>query len=263
MLYLMSNWRTKRQLSYLSVVLIIILILALGSYWYWHPQPTCFDGQKNGTETGVDCGGSCQKACLNKTLSLKVIWTRVLESGDGRYDVASMIENFNADVGLKEITYLLRIYDSQGALITSKTGLTYVNPREKFVIFEPGLVTDKRLARSATLEIMSQSDWLKTPALSATVVLERVIEPVNFTTDAVPRLHYRLINNSLEPLSDLAVAIILNDDKQNAYAGSKTLVESLAKGEIRDLYFTWPTPLSHNPASIDTYWRFNGFSHNP
>ncbi|PFH32323.1 sushi domain (scr repeat) domain-containing protein [Besnoitia besnoiti] len=27
------------------------------------PQPTCFDGERNGDETGVDCGGSCAQRC--------------------------------------------------------------------------------------------------------------------------------------------------------------------------------------------------------
>lgn len=256
----MSNWRIKRQLSYLFGVLAVILIIVLGFYFYWKPAPTCFDGKQNGPETGVDCGGLCQKACVNIALPIKVLWSRILEAGIGRYDVATVLENFNGNLGVKQVAYILRVYDTKGALITSKTGSTYVNPLEKFIIFEPGLMADKRVAGSATLEITNQSDWLKTSALTATVSLERVIDPVNFTSDAAPRLHYRLTNNSLVALSGLEIAIILNGDNQNAFAGSKTLVETLTKGETKDLYFTWPAPLSRNPASIDTYWRFNGFA---
>lgn len=259
----MSNWRVKRQLLYLFSVLGVIFAVVLGFYLYSRPTPSCFDGQQNNAETGVDCGGLCQKACVNTTLPIKVLWSRILEAGEGRYDVAVMLENFNGTVGAKKLTYILRIYDGNNALITSKTGSTYVNPLEKFVVFEPGLIADKRIAQSATLEITSQSDWLKTPALSATVSLERVIDPVNFTSDPSPRLHYRLINNSLVALSGLEIAIVLNDDNQNAFAGSKTLVDSLAKGETKDLYFTWPAPLSRNPTSLDTYWRFNGFTQVP
>jgi cellulase/cellobiase CelA1 len=31
------------------------------------PAPTCTDGLRNGTETGIDCGGSCTTRCANGT----------------------------------------------------------------------------------------------------------------------------------------------------------------------------------------------------
>jgi hypothetical protein len=256
----MSNWRVRRQISYLSLVTGFIVLVALGLYFYSRPTATCFDGVKNGQETGVDCGGLCQRACVVETLPLKILWTRILEAGAGRYDVAAMIDNFNGQLGIKNISYVLRIYDKDGALITDKSGTTFVNPLEKIVIFEPGLITDKRVAASAELTITDQSDWLKIAPETARVTMERVIDGGSFTTDSSPRLHYRISNNSLLPLSSLIVTVVLNDENQNAYAGSQTQVDLLAAGETKDIYFTWPAKLSRNPASIDAFWRRNVFN---
>ncbi len=94
------------------------------------PPPTCNDGQQNGDETGVDCGGStcpaCPSACNQITLSLALVldnypsetsWSIVnsnggtVESGGG-YSVAN--STVNVDVCLPAGCYDFVINDTYG-----------------------------------------------------------------------------------------------------------------------------------------------------
>ena len=51
-------WTTRKQLSYLGVVVVFALIVLIGTYAAFQ-SPTCSDGAQNQDETSVDCGGIC------------------------------------------------------------------------------------------------------------------------------------------------------------------------------------------------------------
>ena len=61
----MITWAFKRQIFY---ILILILFFSVCGFLILYPRlnkaPICTDGIQNGTETGIDCGGSCANACL-------------------------------------------------------------------------------------------------------------------------------------------------------------------------------------------------------
>lgn len=79
------TWAFRRQMLYAGGV--IILLLGLGFLFlrpYFVKAPSCMDNKKNGTETGIDCGGSCTLACLNQVDPIAILWARSFRVVPGR-----------------------------------------------------------------------------------------------------------------------------------------------------------------------------------
>ena len=58
----MSSWSSERKSVYALIMLVIVLaLIGVPSYFLFYTPPSCTDGVKNGTEQGIDCGGSCTK----------------------------------------------------------------------------------------------------------------------------------------------------------------------------------------------------------
>ncbi|KKS76805.1 MAG: hypothetical protein UV88_C0008G0003 [Parcubacteria group bacterium GW2011_GWA1_43_21] len=257
------RWRSRRQLLYLFVVLLFLAVVIAGLIWYFFPTSTCFDGRQNQGEERIDCGGPCAQACVATTIPLKILWTRVLPVATNRYDVVTMIENQNNDRGIKNVNYKIRLYNREGVILAERLGSTYINPGEKFTIFESGFETANQQAISANLIFTNQVEWTRAKPVPTAISLQRVIENNSFSAPSTtPKLRLKVANNSLKTLKKIKIVSLLTDEKQNVYAGSQTVVDSLEAGQKKEVFFTWPEALKQEPATIDFSWRLNGFEHN-
>ena len=68
------SWASNRRLAYISVVLfgVLAVVLFVGLVVFYE-APTCFDGKRNGTEEGVDCGGSCDLICSFSAADIEIL----------------------------------------------------------------------------------------------------------------------------------------------------------------------------------------------
>ena len=58
------TWSGRRQLKIVGLLFLVSAIIAFSIIWpKINKPPTCFDGKKNGVETGIDCGGGCKLQC--------------------------------------------------------------------------------------------------------------------------------------------------------------------------------------------------------
>ena len=90
------TWAFKRQIFSLAIVLVVFSVFGfLVFYPYFNQAPTCADSRQNGDETGIDCGGSCVRACLKEADPLSIIWSRAFKVLPGRYNAVAYIENHN------------------------------------------------------------------------------------------------------------------------------------------------------------------------
>lgn len=252
----MSIWGKRRQATYLGLIVVLVIVVVAALFYFLKPTSSCFDGKQNGSEVGIDCGGNCERVCLVGVQSLRTIWTRVFSVSPGVYYVIVQAENPNNGIGMKSLPYTIRLTDDDGLLVTTRRGETFVNPREKFIIFEGGIDTgDRRVAR-ATINFENDFEWKKVkpdkPAL--------LVEKRSFNNDGRPRLEVSVTNDSIYTLRDVKVPVILSDKEGNAFAGSSTIIDRLAKNETKTLIFTWPVPFAEAPAGIDVYPRVNLFS---
>jgi hypothetical protein len=239
------TWALKRQLYYICVLVVFIAgLAALISYPYLKKAPTCFDLKQNGDETGVDCGGSCARACVAPLSEISVLWSRAFKVVPGRYNAVAYLQNKNENVAAQKINYRFRFADKDNIYIGKREGSTLVPPAGKFAVFEPAIDIGNSVPVYTTFEFTSTPVWLQVDEdkisqlkiFAKNVVLEDV--------ETTPRMSAVIENPSLFNVPGINVVAILYDKSGNASAVSKTYLEELRAEEEKQIYFTWPEPIT-------------------
>ncbi len=69
----MNDWsRMRKRLVLIILIVAIVVLIGVPLYFLFYKAPTCSDGLMNGDETGVDCGGSCQRLCTAESLPIVI-----------------------------------------------------------------------------------------------------------------------------------------------------------------------------------------------
>ncbi|MBI5817081.1 MAG: VWA domain-containing protein [Candidatus Yonathbacteria bacterium] len=244
----MLTWASKRQLAYLFLVVGTIIVVSAYPIYrsFIYHEPSCFDGEKNQTEGGVDCGGSCKAVCSFSVTPLLVDWSRFFKVSDGTYDLAAYIENRNFSAGLKRIGYTFELYDNGSNLLATQKGDIFVNPGEQFVVYEPNTKVGDSVPTRVFFEFDKDPQWVKgTPTQQALSVKSRSL------TDPYgsPHLQATIVNDSIDMLSNVNISAIVYNSSKNAIAASETTLDAIGKGEEKNIFFSWPTSLLSRPAS--------------
>ncbi len=206
------SWALKRQILY--IVLLILFFSAFGFLIVaprFQKAPTCFDNKQNGDEAGVDCGGSCMRACVSQVEEVSVLWARAFRVIPGRYNAVAYVEN---------------------------------PPSGKIAVFEPGIDIGNSIPVYTTFEFTEVPVWVQ-------VAQEKINQAQIFISNirlmdesTSPKLTVSVKNNSFSEVSELGIVAILYDQNHNAISVSRTFIDTLAEEERRDVSFTWPEPFS-------------------
>ena len=237
----MLSWRTRRQTLYIIVFLIILIGPFVLYFVVQKPGANCFDGKQNQDEFGIDCGGSCAQVCEEEVADHIVQWQRIFESRPGEYYLAAFVENPNTDFIAQSFRYTFEVYDNNNELLVTRDGVSKSNPRERFIIFEPGL----RLAspERVFLEI-SGVEWVRDelytqPKLS--------IRNENLSLSSSPRLTANVLNEEDDRFDSVEVSAVVFNEESNVIAVSQTEVKNLGGGESENIFFTWPEEFKEEP----------------
>ena len=149
-------WSARKRVFYFLIVFFIVALVVVLFFVINRKAPSCFDNKQNQNETGVDCGGVCEAVCPNEVVNLTTIWVRPFRVSLGNYAAAALVQNSNL-FGVKQLRYRFKLYDSDNLLVNEREGVTYVNPDEQFVIFEPNISTGERDATRAFIEFFEMS----------------------------------------------------------------------------------------------------------
>lgn len=252
------SWAGRKQMGYaLAIVGVVVLIAFFMLLPRWQREPTCFDGKQNGSEVGVDCGGSCPLYCAGQALPLVTSWSRALEVVPGRYNLVALVENQNTQAAVYKIDYEFRVYDEDNLFITARTGETFINPNTKFAIFEPAVNTGNRNAFRTTFSFTSTPQWIRVSdeqfrkySLSSTLGQVEV-EPGQSTISAT------VSNSSFFDLENVEVHAVVYDQDDNAIASSRTIIDRLSKRSTKDIVFTWPYALPSDRGRVDILPQVN------
>lgn len=255
------TWAFKRQLIYLIIFLTIIFLFGFViSYPYLNKAPTCFDNKQNNDETGVDCGGSCLRACIQEQDEIAVLWARSFRVIQGRYNALAYLENKNRTTAVNKINYTFRFADKDNVYIGKRDGQTYIPPGGKFAIFEPAIDVGNSIPVYVTFEFTETPLWFQ-------VSPDKVNELKVFASDiqledqaTSPRLSATIKNESFFIVPDIKVVAILYDANNNAVSVSQTRVNLLQKGESREVTFTWPEPIMEEIVFKEIIPIYNVFS---
>ena len=254
------TWALRRQILYLGG---LFLVFAGIGFWIGHPylkvEPTCFDFRQNGDETGVDCGGSCQRACVFEVDRLSIVWNRIFEVDGGRYNAIAYIENQNKTEAVARVRYRFRFADENNIYIGSREGETAIPPAGKFAIFEPAIDLGHSVPVYVNFEFLETPHWIKVDN-DRLESLKFSISEINLRdTDTKPRMSAVVRNNSLYTIPDLNLVAILYDDKGNTVSVSNTAVDFFRGEESRLVNYTWAKPFSSEVVVKEIIPMYNVF----
>jgi len=239
------TWAFKRQLFYVGVLVAFFLSLGLLiGYPYFNKTPTCFDNKQNGSESGVDCGGLCLRACIGEVDKISILWSRAFQVVPGRYNAVAYIENHNRNSAVSKIKYKFRFADKDNVYIGKRDGETSIPPAGKFAIFEPAVDVGNSVPVYTTFEFSEIPKWdrVQTEKINQLKILVSDIKLEDETTS--PRLSATIKNNSFFEIPEVNVVAVLYGETGDAVSVSRTYLDTLASGESKEINFTWPEPMS-------------------
>ena len=255
------TWSQKRQFLIVGVLTAIVLTIA-GIFVYkqfFKVEATCFDGKQNGTEIGIDCGGSCARVCEGGARSLVPLWVRPFEVAPGVYTVVAYFENQNTAFGIRELQYEFKLYDRENILVADPyRGTTFVGPNQRTAVLASGIRTGNRVPETAFFNIMEVPVWDATdPVFTTPLVIARNQTYQDLGTSA--KITADLENASYFDLRQIPVVAIAYGADGNAFAASQTFVDVLQQGATMPVTFTWLTPFAQAPARIEIIPRIDPF----
>jgi len=248
------DWRRRRQFFYILIISALFLIfVAFPIYLKFNKPPSCFDGERNGDEIGVDCGGSCLRACVSDILEPTVLWVRSFKITEGVYNATAYIQNTNSGVYATNVPYIFRIFDKDNLLISEREGRTDIFPGSVFPVFEGTIFTGERVPQTTFFDF-ENIDWLQgSPSFEKDIIVkERVL-----SLGENPRLRAVIENSSIDELKNIEVVVVLYDENDNAINSSKTVIDKLSKGEQKEVVFTWSQPFSSDSLRIEIFSKVN------
>lgn len=249
--YMSTSWSTSRQLKFGSVfVLAVLIIVGTPIYFiFFNKAPTCFDNKQNQDEAGIDCGGLCQRACVQEVIAEPIVlWARAFPVGSGTYNLVAYVQNANVNYIADPIEYSFRVYDKDNILIGLRDGKVGVPPVKSYPIFEQGFDAGERIPAKVLFEFHTKVDWKKYSAVKPEV---KISEPSVSGTSTSPRITANLINTTLNRYENIEVVTIVYGKGDNAIATSRTFVDVLGSRSQVPMVFTWPNPWTEEPTKIE------------
>jgi hypothetical protein len=254
------SWSTRRKLFYFSIIAgAVVIALVILIYPYFNREPTCFDNKMNGAESGIDCGGGCQKVCTPEALQLVTLWARAFEVTPGKYNVMAYIENQNRESGIPMMSYEFKLYDADNIFIGRTQGSTFITSNDRTAIFAPGIETGNRVPARVTFAFTSVPTWIKINREQKNSLAVSAEDQVLSNPLSNPKLEAQIVNKTLTEIKNLDVYAILYDANDNVMTVSKTLIDVLGKNSKSGVVFTWPKPLPERPTRIDIFPQVNVF----
>lgn len=253
----MNQWsRTRKRIILIIVFLTVAVLVGVPAYLIFYEKPSCSDNKMNGDETGVDCGGSCQRLCSAESLPLILKGDpRILTVAPNIYEAVAVIENPNASAEIYKAGYTLKLYDPTNPIpVKTIAGSTFVPKGMTFAIFEgPFTLEDGITPTRATIEWDKSSlVWKKNETAYPDLSLDDTLLTATTTS---PRLSGTMENLSLGRVSNIDLVALISDGSGNLFAASRTYIDTLEVGEKAQILFTWPRPFTKSAGSIEIIKR--------
>jgi hypothetical protein len=255
------TWALRRQIFFTAVFVVFIsAFVFLVVYPSFNKPPSCTDGKQNGTESGVDCGGACERACLTQVDAVSVLWARAFRVVPGRYNAVAYLENHNKNTAAEKVSYRFRFADANNVYIGKREGTTFIPASGKFAVFEPAIDIGYSTPVYTTFEFTSVPDWKIISDVKLNQLRVLVSGIVLTDTDTSPLLSASVKNDSLFTVPDINVVAILYDENSNAVGASRTYIEELSPEDAKSIHFTWREALPSNIVAKEIIPQFNVFS---
>lgn len=243
------DFRTSRQLAVLGVVALVVTGIGLLIVRVNLPEPTCNDRILNRGEEEADCGGPCIPCAYRYRKPLEVFWVRFVKTRENSYDVAAEIHNPNVKLGAATFPYEVRLYDTAGALVDWRRGRSFLYPAEVMHVVEVGL-TSGRVIRNAEIRL-GDPNWVLTDAIGPDVIAGNreyaIVDDLGSRRSVLKAL---LTNRTLEDIRNLAVGVLMFDERGTLTGVHRTVLDELRAQSTAPVTFTWPQVVAESVSTI-------------
>lgn len=206
-------------------------------------DPTCTDKKENGTESGIDCGGTCSVVCSTNNNTVRILWERAVLVDTGLYDAVGYISNANNNATPRKVRFSVTVFDEKGDSIATRKGESLVRAGAGTALYAPGIETGGRIVGQTRFTIQEVSPFEKVTnedILQAVQVVKESFE----NASGKPRLTVDVKNDLFDDLPNLDLIALLFDEEDTLVAVGKTFVERVPARATARAYFSWRLPFS-------------------
>lgn len=243
------SWAVGRRVLVISImVAVAAALLAVLAIPFFIHAPTCFDSRQDGTETGVDCGGTCTTLCTAAEAPATVKFVRALRN-QNRTDVVAYIDNPNADAYAKGAGITVEVYDENHNLLQKRDLSIDLPPASRTPLFLPGFYQGIATTTEAFITFAQGAPvWQRAQAKAP---LPSAGGP-QFGTDLLaPKVTGVLTNPTARNLYDTKVVAVIYDAQNTVIGASQTIVPKLSPQGTAALIFTWNQPFLSTPVRAE------------
>lgn len=236
--------RSVKQFVVALIYFFIVVLLGVFVYYAFIKAPeTCFDSKQNQNETGIDCGGVCAMVCKEIVVGEDLRFTEVafVPGGDGKYDVLGKVYNPNDTEGASSFAYTVTLKDSNGEILATRSGKSYILPQENKYILELNLETATAPITAAfavnSIEWARLSGYQEKPAVN---IYQKSYSQIS-SGAGFSEARGLLRNDSSYDFRSIIVRVILRDNAGSPLAFNATEIRTVLSSEERDFRLVWPS----------------------
>lgn len=247
--------RIRKRASVVLIVTLFLSVVGVVLYFTLRPEPSCFDGKRNQSEEGVDCGGPCEACEVTygaPSESLSVQEAVVLPgSRENTYDVLVSVRNPNDESGTSDMMYTFTLQDAAGTPLTSAEGRGFILPQETKTFLLVGIPCEEE--PSAVSVSFSGFEWQRfdgyqsKPAMS---VINKRYEELS-SGPFFSEVAGTFVNDSTFDFKTILLKVVLRDADGTAVAFNQTEMNTVLSGEYRDFILRFPDAFPGEVVSVD------------
>lgn len=245
--------RDTKRLTIITIYLLSILVISTSLYFLFKPKPSCVDGKQNQNETGIDCGGVCAVACIEKIVGNDLLVREItfIPTDRGKYDIVAKIFNPNNDIGAASFQYSLFLRDANGKELTRVSGTNFILPQETKSLLafnlEPEQIPAKAVIELSNFEWTRLREYRAKPELN--IYSRRYIgKPDPSVFGAVVAT---LVNESLYDFRKIQIKVVLRDASGAPLAANQSEMQTVTVGREQDIRIVFPQPFAGTVAQVD------------
>lgn len=245
--------RDTKRLTIIIVYLLIFFVVGAGAFLMFRPNPSCFDGRKNQNELGVDCGGICVAACMEKLVANDVLVREItfLPTEPGKYDIVARVFNPNNDIGASSFRYTLLLRDDSGKELARVTDASFILPQETKLLLALNLETTV-LPSKAVIEL-SDFQWTRRYEYRAkpelNIYSKRYVgNPDESVFGAVLGT---LVNESIYDFREVRLKVVLRDAEGIPLAANQSEMRTVTVDREQDIRIVFPKPFKGKVVQVD------------
>ncbi len=220
--------RTSKQIVYTLVYITLFFSIGLGIWGILTKQaPTCSDGIKNQTETGIDCGGTCISCELKNIKPIEFLGYSIMPLKSGKVSLLVHIKNPNETHHASLLSYKIRLFDENGIEREVFTGESSLAAGSEGYLFEgQGRYSDPTDVKLEVTDVTWKSiDAFSIPKLT----LQDITTNIDGLTVRVKGVVQNVSSFVAENVH--IIAVLSGDYNEDVYASEMVLTRVLALGK--------------------------------